>query len=102
MSHEDPHSIIQILNNLPPAVAGVLMSIFISILRVIYDEDETRWMRTILEAALCGALTLTINSGVVAMGFGMNWAIFIGGTVGYFGSQKVRCWALKLVNRKMR
>ena len=96
-----PNRIIEVMNNLSPATAGFLMAIFISCLRVVYDKDDARFMRILLESSICGALALTINSGVMAMGFGPNWAIFIGGTVGYIGSVKVRSIAMALISRKV-
>ena len=95
-------SLIEIINNLLPAIAGVLMSVFISIVRVIYDKEETKVLRILLESFLCGALTLTINSGIVALGFGNNWPVFIGGVVGYFGSVRVREFAIKLAHRRIK
>ena len=96
-----PNRIIEAMNGLSPATAGFLMAVFIAFLRVVYDQEDTRLMRVMLESVICGALALTINSGVMAMGFGPNWAIFIGGTVGYIGSVKVRSIAMKIISRKM-
>lgn len=92
---------VKYMNGLPPEFAGVLMAMFMSILRVVYDEDETRWMRTVLESVICGAITLSINSGIIALGLGQNWAVFVGGTVGYFGTAKVRMFALFLLTNKL-
>jgi lambda family phage holin len=95
-----PDRILNFLHSMEPEAGGVLMAIFISMLRVIYDKDETRVIRVLLESFLCGAVALTINSGVVALGFGHSWAVFIGGSVGYFGSARIRIFAMDYLSRK--
>ena len=96
-----PDRIIDTINNLPPATAGILMALFISLLRIVYDDKDARFTRILLESTICGALTITINSGVMAMGFGPNWAVFIGGTVGYLGSAKIRIIALSMLKKRV-
>ena len=95
-----PDRIVQALNNLTPATAGLLMALFVSILRIVYDDKDARFTRILLESTICGALTITINSGVMAMGFGPSWAVFIGGTVGYLGSSKIRIIAVALISKR--
>lgn len=94
-----PERIAVFLQTLEPETTGVLMAIFISLIRVTYDKDETKPVRIILESSLCGALAMTINSGVVALGFGASWAMFVGGTVGYFGSIKIRQFAMNFLRK---
>lgn len=77
------------------------MAMFVATLRVIYDREETRPMRIILESLICGALSLTVSSGILAIGLDTNWAIFAGGSIGYFGSAAVRGLALKFIEKKM-
>ena len=77
------------------------MAIFIAILRIIYDGKETRPMRILLEAAICGALSLTVSYGIIALGLNHNWSIFGGGAIGYLGSATVRGMAIKLLNSKV-
>lgn len=89
-------------NKLPPESAGVLMAMFMAVLRVIYDKEETKPMRILLESVICGALSLTASSGILAMGLNMNWAIFVGGAIGYFGSATVRSIALKLIEYRVK
>ena len=88
------------MNNIPPEISGALMAVFISILRVIYDQRETKPMRIVLESLICGALSLTASSGILALGLNMNWAIFAGGTIGYLGSESVRSFAIKIISKK--
>jgi len=89
------------LTKLPPEAAGVLMAMFIAALRVVYDREETKPMRILLESGICGGLSLTASSGILAMGLDMNWAIFAGGAIGYFGSATVRQVALKVLNARI-
>ena len=76
------------------------MALTVSILRIIYDKEDSTWIRTISEGLICGALTLAIGSGVEALGFGNGWHLFIGGMVGALGSQYIRTFAKKFINTK--
>ena len=58
------------LTKLPPEVAGALMAMFISVLRVIYDKEDTNPMRIILEAPL-KADQITWKDGKTA-GYALN------------------------------
>lgn len=91
----------EFLKELPPEAAGALMAMFIAALRVIYDREETKPMRILLESGICGGLSLTASSGILAMGLDMNWAIFAGGAIGYFGSATVRAFAIRMLNRRI-
>lgn len=98
---DNPNTWIQSLNNLPAEAAGVLMAMFIATLRVIYDKEETKPIRILLEALLCGTLSLTASSAIIAMDLDVNWAVFVGGVIGYFGSATVRALAVKFINSKV-
>ncbi len=89
------------LNDIPPETSGALMAMFIAAIRVIYDREETKPIRVILESLICGALSLTASAGITAMGFDMSWSVFAGGTIGYFGSATVRALAVKIIRRKV-
>lgn len=89
------------LTKLPPEVAGVLMAMFISVLRVIYDKEDTKPMRIILEAGICGGLSLTASYGIAALGLDVNWAVFSGGVIGYLGSATVRQIAMLVLKNKV-
>jgi lambda family phage holin len=90
------------LNGLPPAIAGAMMSMVISTIRVLYDGKETKALRIFLEAILCGALSLTASAGISAMGLNVNWSVFAGGLIGYLGSNTVRYIAWNLITKKLR
>ncbi len=99
---EDSGTIASFFNKLPPEIIGVLMAMFIAILRVIYDKEETSPMRITLESLLCGALSFTANFGIIAMGLDSNWSVFIGGSIGYFGSTTVRAVAIRFLKNKVK
>ena len=87
-------------NEVAPEVAGVLMAVLMAVLRIVYDHKETRPLRILIEALLCGALSLTASSGIKAFGMGIDWAIFAGGCIGYFGPLTVRAIALRAIKNK--
>ncbi len=91
---------VAMMNRVPPEFAGVLMAMFMALLRIIYDHQETKPMRVLLEMAICGALSLTASHGIYAMGLNHNLAIFSGGAIGFLGSLKVRSFALKFIKKK--
>ena len=60
----------------PPWVRGAFMAVIISVLRVVYDREETSFMRIALESLICGALSVSAGSALDAMGYGQNWYLF--------------------------
>ncbi len=98
----NPQTLADLLNNLPPEAGGVLMAIVLSTLRVLYDDKETSPMRVVLEALICGALSLTASSAIVALDLNINWAMFCGGIIGYLGSTTIRAIALKVIQNKVK
>lgn len=99
--NDEAHWIVRMLTNLPPAVGGVIMAIFVAVLRVVYDKEETSVVRIALEALLCGCLTLAGGSAAMALGVDDGWHLFIGGMVGFIGSAGVRKIAYKAIDRKI-
>ena len=83
-----------------PIMGGVLMAVGIALLRIIYDQKETSALRIILESLICGALTLTAGSALVALGYSQDWYLFCGGSIGFMGSQTIRSLAYKILKRK--
>ena len=89
------------LNRLPPQLVGVLMAIFIAVLRIVYDGRETKPLRIILEAIICGALSLAAGSAIVALGLNSNWILFAGGVIGYLGSTAIRSLIIKFLHHRI-
>ena len=91
------------LKEVDSSLWGVFMSIIMAVLRIVRDKEESKIFRIAVEALLCGAITFTIGSGVKALGY-EGWDLFVGGTVGAFGSQYVRdlgyAWAKSKAGQK--
>lgn len=85
----------------PPAVQGAIMAFVISILRVIYDREETSFVRIILEGLICGALSLTFGSLVGALGFSDSMQLAIGGAIGFMGVTQIRLWFIRKVDKEL-
>jgi lambda family phage holin len=83
-----------------PWLGGVLMAGVMSTLRIIYDREETHWLRIVMEGIICGGLTVAAGSALVAMGYDQGWYLFCGGAIGFMGSQSVRALAYKLIKKK--
>lgn len=90
-----------VFDKIPPELAGVALAMVISFLRIVYDHQETRPIRIILESLICGALSLTAFYGVKAMGLDVDWSIFVGGAIGYLGPTSIRALLLKVINRRI-
>ncbi|WP_161599143.1 phage holin, lambda family [Alteromonas sp. RKMC-009] len=89
------------IKDLPPTVLGALMAIVISILRVMYDREETSVLRVGLEASLCGTLAVVAGSAITALGLDQEWTLFVGGVIGFVGSQSIRTYADRMIKRKI-
>ena len=85
----------------PPAIQGAIMAFVISILRVIYDRQETSFVRVILEGLICGALSLTFGSLAGALGFSENLQLAIGGAIGFMGVTQIRMWFIRKVDKEL-
>jgi len=77
------------------------MAVAMSALRIVYDKEETNFMRIVLESLICGGLTLSVGSALVAMGYGPGWYLFCGGMIGFMGSQFIRALAKKVLKKKV-
>ncbi|MGH1461230.1 MAG: phage holin, lambda family [Neptuniibacter sp.] len=84
-----------------PGIMGAMLAMVMAVLRVIYDRQETSMVRIVLEALLCGFLCLTAHAGITAAGLNNDWTLFVGGTIGYFGSTQVKLIAYKALNKRI-
>ena len=82
------------------ATKGAIMAFFIAYLRVMYDGKETNTVRTLLEALLCGALSLCATSVIKWLNMQPDMAIAIGGAIGFFGVNTLREKILRFIDRK--
>ena len=88
-----PDNLKVVVENVPPWLGGALMAVLISIIRIVYDKEETNFVRIALESLLCGFLSVCAGSAFDAMGYGQNWYLFCGGFIGFMGSQSIRAFA---------
>lgn len=86
---------------LPPSFLSFLLAVVIAAVRVVYDRDETSFMRVSLESVLCGALAVTAGTGIQAIGLDNDWVLFAGGMIGFIGSQSIKTFAEKAINHKI-
>lgn len=85
----------------PPWFGAMLMAMLVSVLRVVYDRKESSKVRMALEGAICGALTVSVSSAITALGYDHSWDMFMGGFIGFMGSQYIRAVAVSIVNKKV-
>lgn len=95
-----PSQMLDHIKEIPPTILSMVLAIVIALLRVIYDKEETSFVRMLLESVLCGALAVVAASGVNALGLDQDWTVFIGGVIGFVGSQSIRSYADVFINRK--
>lgn len=82
-----------------PALYGLSLCMITSALRIIYTGGKVR--RALIEAALCGAISLTLMSGMGWAGVPADASGFIGGAVGFLGVEKIRSVAERLINKRV-
>ncbi|SIQ37345.1 phage holin, lambda family [Aquipseudomonas alcaligenes] len=113
MDAKDPGlwgAILEWLGQPSPTVQGFLMAMVIAGLRVMYDRKEKAWQRILLEALLCGLLTVA-GTSLAALAIGFWWpqfqaplasiAVGLGGAIGFFGVEAVRRLAIKLLRIRL-
>ncbi|MCY1529785.1 phage holin, lambda family [compost metagenome] len=87
------------------------MALLITVLRVVYDRKERAWQRILLEALLCGLLTVA-GTSLTALAIAYwaptfqapmaHIAVGVGGTIGFFGVEAVRRTAIRVLGIKLR
>ena len=83
-----------------PLWQGAIMAILISGLRVLYDAKETSKRRIILEALICGGLSLSASSVIEWMEWPSNLSVAAGGAIGFLGVTAIRELVTKFLGRK--
>ncbi|MNZ76591.1 Phage holin family (Lysis protein S) [compost metagenome] len=81
-----------------PQLYAFALSVVIGVMRVIYGGGSGRQM--VLEGAMCGAATLTLIPLLAWLGLPQNMATFVGGMVGFIGTEKFRELAIRFGERK--
>ncbi|WP_373874035.1 phage holin, lambda family [Pseudomonas tohonis] len=101
MHDKDPgfwQDVLASAQNLSPAWQGAVMAVVIAVLRAIYDGKEKRWIRILLEALICGGLTLAAASVIAWLDLPESLAIAFGGAMGFLGVIQARRLALRYLN----
>lgn len=86
------------LQTVAPSLYAFGLSVTIAVLRVVYGGGTKRQM--ILEGALCGFATLTLVPLLEYFGLPQNMATFVGGSVGFLGTEKLRDLAIRWGEKK--
>lgn len=86
---------------MPAALQGAIMAVMVAVLRVYFDERENRLGRILLEAVICGALSLMGSSLIHTIGLPPTLAVFIGGIIGFVGVEQVRSWLRSYVQSRV-
>ncbi|MBO2926667.1 phage holin, lambda family [Metapseudomonas otitidis] len=101
MHEKDPglwQDILAQVKDLSPAWQGFVMAFVIAVLRAIYDGKEKRWQRILLEALICGGLTLAASTAIAWFNLPESLAIAFGGALGFLGVMQARKLALRFLN----
>ncbi|MDF7630485.1 phage holin, lambda family [Erwiniaceae bacterium L1_55_4] len=80
-------------------VGAILLAMFMAVLRIAYTGGG--WRRMILEGLLCGALTLTVASGLGYLDWPRTATIAIGGAVGFIGVDSLRAFVLRFIGNRI-
>lgn len=80
-------------------LGAILLAMFMAVLRIAYTGGG--WRRMILEGLLCGALTLTVASGLGYLDWPRTATIAIGGSVGFIGVDTLRAFVLRFIGNRI-
>ena len=102
--HNDPHSwpdtleLFQSWWRGDTPVGAVLLAFVMAVLRIAYTGGG--WKKMCLEGLLCGALTLSVASGLEYLEWPRSLSIAIGGGIGFIGVEQVRKLMLNILNTR--
>ncbi|WP_240820434.1 phage holin, lambda family [Pectobacterium carotovorum] len=101
MSDKDPDvwaSVLAGLKSAWPTIYAALLAGLIAYARLIYDcgERKNKWA----EGVICGALALTISGLLDYFGLPVSLTPFLGGMVGFIGTDQLRGIAVGMLKRK--
>lgn len=77
-------------------LGAVLLSVVMAGLRIAYSGGG--WKKMLLEGLLCGALTLTVASGLEYLSIPKNLSVSIGGGIGFIGVEQFRKLVINIIN----
>lgn len=97
---QEHSGLMDLINAIPTAIQGAIMAVVMSLLRVYYDANETNTARALLEASICGCLTLAAASALDWIGAPQQVAVAVGGFIGFIGVAKLRAFIFAWLNRR--
>jgi lambda family phage holin len=83
-----------------PLWQGAIMAATISMLRVLYEGKEANKWRVLLEALMCGGLSLSASSVIEWMAWPSSLSVGAGGAIGFIGVTAIRELIIKFLGRK--
>ncbi|MFP3851570.1 phage holin, lambda family [Pseudomonas sp. W5-01] len=83
-----------------PLWQGAIMAAATSLLRVLYEGKEANKWRVVLEALICGALSLSASSVIEWMAWPSSLSVAAGGTIGFIGVTAIRELIIRFLGRK--
>ncbi|WP_273968359.1 phage holin, lambda family [Enterobacter cancerogenus] len=102
MNIEHYHSLMRLFDswlNGERLFGAIIISVMMASLRIAYFNGS--WKKILLEAILCGLLTLTITSAFEYFNFKKSLAITVGGSIGLIGVGTIREIVMRLIQKKM-
>lgn len=88
------------ITGLSATTKGAVMATIIAYLRVMYDGQETHQLRVLLEALICGSLSLCATSVIGWLQLPPDLAIAAGGAIGFMGVNTLRDNMLRWLGRQ--
>ena len=89
------------IGGLSATTKGAIMAFLIAYLRVMYDGKETHQVRVILEALICGSLSLCATSVIGWLQLPSDLAIAAGGAIGFMGVNTLRDYMLRWLGKQV-
>jgi lambda family phage holin len=83
-----------------PLWQGAIMAATISMLRVLYEGKEANKWRVLLEALMCGGLSLSASSVIEWMAWPSSLSVGAGGAIGFIGVTAIRELIIRFLGRK--
>ena len=79
-------------------LGAVLLSVIMAGLRIAYGGGG--WKKMVLEGLLCGAITLSVASGLEYLEIPRSLSIAIGGGIGFIGVEQLRKFLITILSTR--
>lgn len=100
MPDKDPNSWLALLQLIPESIQGAMMAFIVSMLRLMYENQEPNWLRRTLEGLICSFLAWGAFSLVRATGLSNDFAFVSSVLIGFMGADFVKEKARLFINKK--